>query len=86
MYFEGTETDNGTLMLSMRSREFQVWRIEQSVPERDAGSKAWFRQSQRRTSKVGLLGSGVPAGIRMSHSFRRAIFDRYVGQRDDFRF
>ena len=84
VYFEGTETENGTVLLShAKAEKFKVWReLEKAFQAETRGRRRGPRQSQRRTQ--GDI--GVPAFLPGSHVDIRPArnLDRYVGQRGRF--
>src|SRR6202167_2272510 len=84
VYFEGTETENGTVMLShAKAEKFKVWReLERAFQNEAAVEGVWLGKV-----KGGLqVDIGVPAFLPGSHVDLRPArnLDRYVGQRGRF--
>ena len=74
VYFEGTETENGTVMLShAKAEKFKVWReLEQAFQNEIAGRRRDPRQGQGRPARsISACRRSCPA--RTSTSARRAI-------------
>src|SRR3984893_5883502 len=84
VYFEGTETENGTVMLShAKAEKFKVWREIRETFQRDTRVEGVVLGKGKGGLKVDI---GVPAFLPGSHVDIRPVrnLDRYVGQRGRF--
>jgi len=84
VYFEGTETDNGTVMLShAKAEKFKVWRELERAFQEEAAVEGVILGKVKGGLKVDI---GVPAFLPGSHVDIRPArnLDRYVGQRGRF--
>jgi small subunit ribosomal protein S1 len=85
VYFEGTETDNGTVMLShAKAEKFKVWRELDKAFQAETPVEGVVLGKVKGGLKVDI---GVPAFLPGSHVDIRPArnLDRYVGQRGRFR-
>jgi len=85
VYFEGTETDNGTVMLShAKAEKFKVWRELDKAFQSETPVEGVVLGKVKGGLKVDI---GVPAFLPGSHVDIRPArnLDRYVGQRGRFR-
>jgi small subunit ribosomal protein S1 len=84
VYFEGTETDNGTVMLShAKAEKFKVWRELDRAFQTETPVEGVVLGKVKGGLKVDI---GVPAFLPGSHVDIRPArnLDRYVGQRGRF--
>jgi small subunit ribosomal protein S1 len=84
VYFEGTETDNGTVMLShAKAEKFKVWRELDRAFQSETPVEGVVLGKVKGGLKVDI---GVPAFLPGSHVDIRPArnLDRYVGQRGRF--
>jgi len=84
VYFEGTETDNGTVMLShAKAEKFKVWRELDKAFQSETPVEGVVLGKVKGGLKVDI---GVPAFLPGSHVDIRPArnLDRYVGQRGRF--
>ena len=84
VYFEGTETDNGTVMLShAKAEKFKVWRELDKAFQAETPVEGVVLGKVKGGLKVDI---GVPAFLPGSHVDIRPArnLDRYVGQRGRF--
>src|SRR3984893_14945015 len=84
VYFEGTETDNGTVMLShAKAEKFKVWRELERAFQNESAVEGVILGKVKGGLKVDI---GVPAFLPGSHVDIRPArnLDRYVGQRGRF--
>jgi small subunit ribosomal protein S1 len=84
VYFEGTETDNGTVMLShAKAEKFKVWRELDKAFQTETPVEGVVLGKVKGGLKVDI---GVPAFLPGSHVDIRPArnLDRYVGQRGRF--
>jgi len=84
VYFEGTETDNGTVMLShAKAEKFKVWRELERAFQNETPVEGVILGKVKGGLKVDI---GVPAFLPGSHVDIRPArnLDRYVGQRGRF--
>ncbi|MGA7618051.1 MAG: 30S ribosomal protein S1 [Candidatus Binatus sp.] len=85
VYFEGTETENGTVMLShAKAEKFKVWRELDKAFQSETPVEGVVLGKVKGGLKVDI---GVPAFLPGSHVDIRPArnLDRYVGQRGRFR-
>ncbi|MGB8412907.1 MAG: 30S ribosomal protein S1 [Candidatus Binatus sp.] len=85
VYFEGTETENGTVMLShAKAEKFKVWRELDKAFQAETPVEGVVLGKVKGGLKVDI---GVPAFLPGSHVDIRPArnLDRYVGQRGRFR-
>ncbi len=85
VYFEGAETDNGTVMLShAKAEKFKVWRELDKAFQSETPVEGVVLGKVKGGLKVDI---GVPAFLPGSHVDIRPArnLDRYVGQRGRFR-
>jgi small subunit ribosomal protein S1 len=85
VYFEGTETENGTVMLShAKAEKFKVWRELDKAFQSETPVEGVVLGKVKGGLKVDI---GVPAFLPGSHVDIRPSrnLDRYVGQRGRFR-
>jgi len=81
VYFEGTETENGTVMLShAKAEKFKVWRELDKAFQSETPVEGVVLGKVKGGLKVDI---GVPAFLPGSHVDIRPArnLDRYVGQR-----
>src|SRR5437660_463700 len=84
VYFEGTETENGTVMLShAKAEKFKVWRELDRAFQTETPVEGMVLGKVKGGLKVDI---GVPAFLPGSHVDIRPArnLDRYVGQRGRF--
>ncbi|HKD67625.1 MAG TPA: 30S ribosomal protein S1 [Candidatus Binataceae bacterium] len=84
VYFDGTETDNGTVMLSRaKAEKFKVWRELERAFQTDTAVEGVVLGKVKGGLKVDI---GVPAFLPGSHVDIRPVrnLDRYIGQRGRF--
>jgi small subunit ribosomal protein S1 len=84
VYFEGTETDNGTVMLShAKAEKFKVWRELERAFQNETPVEGMILGKVKGGLQVDI---GVPAFLPGSHVDVRPArnLDRYVGQRGRF--
>src|SRR6266704_4724466 len=84
VYFEGTETENGTVMLShAKAEKFKVWRELDRAFQTETAVEGMVLGKVKGGLKVDI---GVPAFLPGSHVDIRPArnLDRYVGQRGRF--
>src|ERR1700704_4478082 len=84
VYFEGTETENGTVMLShAKAEKFKVWRELEKAFQAELAVEGVVLGKVKGGLKVDI---GVPAFLPGSHVDIRPArnLDRYVGQRARF--
>src|SRR5690348_14456861 len=84
VYFEGTETENGTVMLShAKAEKFKVWRELEQAFQSETAVEGVVLGKVKGGLKVDI---GVPAFLPGSHVDIRPArnLDRYVGQRGRF--
>ncbi len=84
VYFEGTETENGTVMLShVKAEKFKVWRELERAYQTQTPVEGVVLGKVKGGLKVDI---GVPAFLPGSHVDIRPArnLDRYVGQRGRF--
>ena len=84
VYFEGTETENGTVMLShAKAEKFKVWRELEHAFQSETAVEGVVLGKVKGGLKVDI---GVPAFLPGSHVDIRPArnLDRYVGQRGRF--
>jgi small subunit ribosomal protein S1 len=84
VYFEGTETDNGTVMLShAKAEKFKVWRELEQAFQSETPVEGVILGKVKGGLQVDI---GVPAFLPGSHVDTRPArnLDRYVGQRGRF--
>ncbi|HVA41763.1 MAG TPA: 30S ribosomal protein S1 [Candidatus Binataceae bacterium] len=84
VYFEGTETENGTVMLShAKAEKFKVWRELERAFQNEAAVEGVVLGKVKGGLQVDI---GVPAFLPGSHVDLRPArnLDRYVGQRGRF--
>jgi small subunit ribosomal protein S1 len=84
VYFEGTETENGTVMLShAKAEKFKVWRELDRAFQTETPVEGVVQGKVKGGLKVDI---GVPAFLPGSHVDIRPArnLDRYVGQRGRF--
>jgi small subunit ribosomal protein S1 len=84
VYFEGTETDNGTVMLShAKAEKFKIWRELESAFANETPVEGVILGKVKGGLQVDI---GVPAFLPGSHVDLRPArnLDRYVGQRGRF--
>ncbi len=84
VYFEGTETENGTVMLShAKAEKFKVWRELEKAFQTETPVEGVVLGKVKGGLKVDI---GVPAFLPGSHVDIRPArnLDRYVGQRGRF--
>src|SRR5579885_1386097 len=84
VYFEGTETENGTVMLShAKAEKFKVWRELERAFQNETPVEGVILGKVKGGLKVDI---GVPAFLPGSHVDIRPArnLDRYVGQRGRF--
>jgi len=84
IYFEGTETDNGTVMLShAKAEKFKVWRELEHAFQSETPVEGVILGKVKGGLQVDI---GVPAFLPGSHVDLRPArnLDRYVGQRGRF--
>jgi small subunit ribosomal protein S1 len=84
IYFEGTETDNGTVMLShAKAEKFKVWRELERAFQNETPVEGVILGKVKGGLQVDI---GVPAFLPGSHVDLRPArnLDRYVGQRGRF--
>src|ERR1700694_4206534 len=84
VYFEGTETENGTVMLShAKAEKFKVWRELDKAFQSETPVEGVVLGKVKGGLKVDI---GVPAFLPGSHVDIRPArnLDRYVGQRERF--
>src|SRR6195256_1588447 len=84
VYFEGTETENGTVMLShAKAEKFKVWRELEKAFQAELAVEGVVLGKVKGGLKVDI---GVPAFLPGSHVDIRPArnLDRYVGQRGRF--
>jgi small subunit ribosomal protein S1 len=84
VFFEGTETENGTVMLShAKAEKFKVWRELEQAFQNEAAVEGVILGKVKGGLQVDI---GVPAFLPGSHVDLRPArnLDRYVGQRGRF--
>jgi len=84
IYFEGTETDNGTVMLShAKAEKFKIWRELEHAFQSETPVEGVILGKVKGGLQVDI---GVPAFLPGSHVDLRPArnLDRYVGQRGRF--
>jgi small subunit ribosomal protein S1 len=84
VYFDGTETDNGTVMLSRaKAEKFKIWRELERAFQTDMPVEGVVLGKVKGGLKVDI---GVPAFLPGSHVDIRPVrnLDRYIGQRGRF--
>jgi small subunit ribosomal protein S1 len=84
VYFEGTETDNGTVMLShAKAEKFKIWRELERAFQQETPVEGVILGKVKGGLQVDI---GVPAFLPGSHVDLRPArnLDRYVGQRGRF--
>jgi small subunit ribosomal protein S1 len=84
VYFDGTETENGTVMLSRaKAEKFKVWRELERAFQTDTPVEGVVLGKVKGGLKVDI---GVPAFLPGSHVDIRPVrnLDRYIGQRGRF--
>jgi small subunit ribosomal protein S1 len=84
VYFEGTETDNGTVMLShAKAEKFKIWRELERAFQQETPVEGVILGKVKGGLQVDI---GVPAFLPGSHVELRPArnLDRYVGQRGRF--
>ncbi|MBF6568544.1 MAG: 30S ribosomal protein S1 [Candidatus Binataceae bacterium] len=84
VYFEGAETENGTVMLShAKAEKFKVWRELEQAFQNESSVEGVILGKVKGGLKVDI---GVPAFLPGSHVDIRPArnLDRYVGQRGRF--
>src|SRR5579859_7451502 len=84
VFFEGTETENGTVMLShAKAEKFKVWRELEQAFQNEAPVEGVILGKVKGGLQVDI---GVPAFLPGSHVDLRPArnLDRYVGQRGRF--
>src|SRR5579883_2768562 len=84
VYFEGTETENGTVMLShAKAEKFKIWRELERAFQNETPVEGVILGKVKGGLKVDI---GVPAFLPGSHVDIRPArnLDRYVGQRGRF--
>jgi small subunit ribosomal protein S1 len=84
VYFDGTETDNGTVMLSRaKAEKFKIWRELERAFQTDTPVEGVVLGKVKGGLKVDI---GVPAFLPGSHVDIRPVrnLDRYIGQRGRF--
>ncbi len=84
VYFEGTETENGTVLLShAKAEKFKVWRELEKAFQAEIAVEGVVLGKVKGGLKVDI---GVPAFLPGSHVDIRPArnLDRYVGQRGRF--
>jgi small subunit ribosomal protein S1 len=84
VYFEGTETENGTVMLShAKAEKFKVWRELERAFQTETAVEGVVVSKTKGGLQVDI---GVPAFLPGSHVDTRPArnLDRYVGQRGRF--
>ncbi|HEV3114826.1 MAG TPA: 30S ribosomal protein S1 [Candidatus Binataceae bacterium] len=84
VYFDGTETDNGTVMLSRaKAEKFKIWRELERAFSTDMPVEGVVLGKVKGGLKVDI---GVPAFLPGSHVDIRPVrnLDRYIGQRGRF--
>ncbi len=84
VFFEGTETDNGTVMLShAKAEKFKVWRELEQAFQNETAVEGVILGKVKGGLQVDI---GVPAFLPGSHVELRPArnLDRYVGQRARF--
>ncbi len=84
VYFDGTETENGTVMLSRaKAEKFKIWRELEKAFQTDTPVEGVVQGKVKGGLKVDI---GVPAFLPGSHVDVRPArsLDRYIGQRGRF--
>ncbi len=84
VYFDGTETENGTVMLSRaKAEKFKIWRELERAFQTDPAVEGVVLGKVKGGLKVDI---GVPAFLPGSHVDIRPVrnLDRYIGQRGRF--
>ena len=84
VYFDGTETENGTVMLSRaKAEKFKIWRELERAFQTDTAVEGVVLGKVKGGLKVDI---GVPAFLPGSHVDIRPVrnLDRYIGQRGRF--
>src|SRR5579875_2170618 len=84
VYFDGTETENGTVMLSRaKAEKFKIWRELERAFQTDTAVEGVILSKVKGGLKVDI---GVPAFLPGSHVDIRPVrnLDRYIGQRGRF--
>ncbi len=84
VYFDGTETENGTVMLSRaKAEKFKIWRELERAFQTDTPVEGVVLGKVKGGLKVDI---GVPAFLPGSHVDIRPVrnLDRYIGQRGRF--
>src|SRR5271154_2048101 len=84
VYFEGTETENGTVMLShAKAEKYKIWRELERAFQNEAAVEGVILGKVKGGLQVDI---GVPAFLPGSHVDLRPArnLDRYVGQRGRF--
>jgi small subunit ribosomal protein S1 len=84
VYFEGTETENGTVMLShAKAEKFKIWRELERAFQQETPVEGMILGKVKGGLQVDI---GVPAFLPGSHVDLRPArnLDRYVGQRGRF--
>jgi small subunit ribosomal protein S1 len=84
VFFEGTETENGTVMLShAKAEKFKVWRELEQAFQNEAAVEGVILGKVKGGLQVDI---GVPAFLPGSHVDLRPArnLDRYIGQRGRF--
>ncbi len=84
VYFDGTETENGTVMLSRaKAEKFKIWRELERAFQTDMPVEGVVLGKVKGGLKVDI---GVPAFLPGSHVDIRPVrnLDRYIGQRGRF--
>src|SRR5271154_4590951 len=84
VYFEGTETENGTVMLShAKAEKYKIWRELEQAFQNEAAVEGVILGKVKGGLQVDI---GVPAFLPGSHVDLRPArnLDRYVGQRGRF--
>src|SRR5271154_6077429 len=84
VYFEGTETENGTVMLShAKAEKYKIWRELEQAFQNEAAVEGVILGKVKGGLQVDI---GVPAFLPGSHVDIRPArnLDRYVGQRGRF--
>ena len=84
VYFDGTESENGTVMLSRaKAEQFKVWREIEEAFQREGAIEGTIVGKVKGGLKVDV---GVPAFLPGSHADIRPVrnLDKYIGQRARF--
>ena len=84
VYFDGTESENGNVMLSRaKAEQFKVWREIEEAFQRDGAIEGTIVGKVKGGLKVDV---GVPAFLPGSHADIRPVrnLDKYLGQRARF--